>query len=42
MRELRSTVRSKKAFRLSPKNWPVYYQPSWVQAAQILNDAPFV
>src|SRR5580704_13217635 len=25
----------KGGFRLSPKNWPVYYQPSWVLSAQI-------
>jgi hypothetical protein len=27
-----STMSSKTGFRLSPKNWPVYYQPSGVQA----------
>src|ERR1700691_1120868 len=25
----------KGGFRLSPKNWSVYYQPSWVLSAQI-------
>ena len=32
----------KGGFRLSPKNWPVYYQPSWVQAPKIRKSAPFV
>jgi hypothetical protein len=31
-----STMSSKTGFRLSPKNWPVYYQPSGVQAPRVL------
>ena len=33
--EWRRRCVQKGGFRLSPKNWPVYYQPSWVQAPRI-------